>query len=135
MVHVPFALKPAIEELQCLEFAGAIKRLPTSNWAAQIVPLPKMDCQIHIYGDYKGKINLVLDVEQYPLPKPQELFSTLAGGQRFTKLDLQQAYCQLKLTKSLSPSTLTEYTWLPFSVALAPALFSKTMETILLDIS
>ena len=31
-------------------------------------------------------------MEHYPLPKVQDLFSTLAGGTLFTMLDMSQAY-------------------------------------------
>ena len=79
-----------------------------------------------------------MDVEQYPLPRPQDLFATLAGGQKFSKLDLRQAYFQLPLDeasrKYVTVNThrgLYEYTRLPFGVASAPALFQKTMDTIL----
>ena len=46
-------------------------------------------------GDYKVTVNQVLMVEEYPLPTPEKLFSTLAGGKIFSKLDLSQAYLQL----------------------------------------
>ena len=42
-------------------------------------------------------INQALAVDQYPLPKPEELFATLTGGKVFTKLDLLQAYLLLQL--------------------------------------
>ena len=45
----------------------------------------------------KPVLNPVLDVDQYPLPKPEEIFATLAGGQSFTTLDLSHAYNQLIL--------------------------------------
>ena len=83
-------------------------------------------------------INPVLDVEQYPLPKPQDLFATLSGGEKFTKLDLQQAYLQLQLEeesrKYVTINThrgLFEYTRMPFGVASAPALFQRVMDSIL----
>ena len=38
-----------------------------------------------------------LEVDQYPLPKPEELFASLSGGKKFTKLDLSQAYQQIVL--------------------------------------
>ena len=36
-------------------------------------------------------------MDQYPLPKVDDLLATLAGGKHFTKLDLKQAYLQLEL--------------------------------------
>ena len=51
----------------------------------------KKDGSVRICGDCKMTINQVLDVDQYPLPTPDDLFATLAGGQKFTKLDLAQA--------------------------------------------
>lgn len=40
-------------------------------------------------------VNPVLTPEQYPLPRIEDLFSGLAGGQRFSKIDLCQAYLQM----------------------------------------
>ena len=44
-----------------------------------------------IYGDYKVAVNPVLVVNKYPLPKLDDLMAQLAGGQKFSKLDLSQA--------------------------------------------
>ena len=67
---VPFALKTAVEqELDRLESAGIIQSVPTSEWAAPIVVVPKKDGQIRLCGDYKVTCNPDLDVEQYPLPQ------------------------------------------------------------------
>ena len=136
---IPYAIKPAVDqELDRLESSGVIRPVPTSEWAAPIVPVPKKDGKIRICGDFKVTINPVLDVEQYPLPKPQDLFATLAGGEKFTKLDLQSAYLQLELEeesrKFVTINThrgLFEYTRLPFGVSSAPALFQRVMDSIL----
>ena len=40
-------------------------------------------------------VNQASEAEQYPLPKPEGLFTSLAGGKTFTKLDLFHAYQQL----------------------------------------
>ena len=125
---VPFALKEPIEqELDRLEASGIIKKVTHSEWAAPIVAVP---CKV--------TINSSLDVDQYPLPKPDDLFATLAGGKKFTKLDLSQAYQQLLLDdeskKIVTINThrgLYQYTRLPFGVASAPAMFQKFMDTIL----
>lgn len=34
------------------------------------------------------KINVVLKTDQYPLPKPEEIFAMLVGDSKFTELDL-----------------------------------------------
>ena len=82
-------------------------------------------------------INPVLETEQYPLPKPEELFATLAGGMKFTKLDLTQAYTQVLLDDTsagyVSINThqgLYKYKRLPYGVASSPAIFQRLMENI-----
>ena len=136
---VPFAIKPAIEqELDRLEASGAMVKVMHSDWAAPIVPVPKKDGKFRICGDYKVTINQALDVNQYPLPKPDDLFATLADGKKFTKLDLSQAYQQLELDEDSSQYVtvnthrgLYRFTRLPFGVASAPALFQQLMDTML----
>ena len=90
---VPFAVKAAIDyELDQLEASDIVTH---SDWAAPIVPVPKKNGRFRICGDYKVTINQAFEVDPYPLPKPEDLFATLAGGKKFTKLDLSQAYQQL----------------------------------------
>ena len=79
-----------------------------------------------------------VDVDQYPLPKLDDHFATLAGGKKFTKLDLSQAYQQLELDEDSSQYVtvnthrgLYRFTRLPFGVASAPALFQQLMDTML----
>ena len=97
---VPFALKEAIEKkLNRLEQNGIIKKITYSPWAAPIVPVPKGDGHIRLCGDYKVTINPMLEIDQYPLPKPDDIFATLAGGKYFSKIDLTHAYQQLKLSE------------------------------------
>ena len=75
--------------------------------AAPIVSVTKKDGTFPICSDYKVTVNedkkvtvnQALEVDQYPLPQPEHLFATLAGGKKFTELDLSQAYQQLRLDK------------------------------------
>ena len=76
------------QELNRLEREGVLKRVNHSQWAAPIVTVPKKDGTVCICGDYTVTVNPVLDVDQYPLPRPEDLFATLAGGKFFSTLDL-----------------------------------------------
>ena len=136
---VPFSLKEAVEkELDRLEEAQVIQKVPHSQLAAPIVPVPKANGKLRLCGDYKVTINPFLEVEQYPLPKPDELFATLAGGKKFTKIDLTNAYQQMALDEDSSTLVtinthrgLYQYTRLPFGVASAPTIFQRVMDTVL----
>ena len=128
---VPFALKETIEkELDRLEAKGILEKVTHSEWAAPVVPVPKAEGQIRLCGDYKVTINPVLEVDQYPLPKPDNIFATLATGKYFSKIDLTHAYQQMKLKEDshhlVTINThrgLFRYTRLPFGVASAPSIF------------
>ena len=78
---VPFALRDSIEaELACLDDTHIISKVSHSDWAAPIVAVPKKDGKLRLCGDYKVTINPILEVDQYPLPKSDDLFATLSGG-------------------------------------------------------
>ena len=136
---VPLALKPKVEsELDRLTESGVLEKVPYSEWAAPVVVVPKRDGGVRLCGDYKVTVNPVLDIDQYPIPNPDDIFASLAGGQLFTTLDLSHAYNQLLLDedsrKCVTINThkgLYQYTRLPFGIASAPAVFQRTMDTIL----
>ena len=136
---MPFAIKEAVgREIDRLEEIGVLERVEFSRWATPIIPVPKSDGTFRLCGDYKVTLNAFLEVDQHPLPKPEEIFASLARGQRFTTLDLSQAYQQLVLDKAskelVTVSThqgLYRYMRLPFGVASAPAIFQHTMDQVL----
>ena len=137
--NVPFAIKDAVgEEIDRLEKAGILEKVNHSDWATPIVPVLKKDGKFRICGDYKVTLNPALEIDQHPLPRPEESFATLAGGQKFTTLDLSQAYQQVLLEESSrelvtinTHKGLYRYTRLPFGVASAPAIFQRTMDVLL----
>ena len=137
--QVPFALKSVVEdELDRLEKMGVMEKVNFIEWATPVVVVPKKDGRVRLCGDYKVTLNPSLDVDQYPLPRSEDLFATLAGGKHFSVLDLSNAYQQLLLEeasrKFVTINThrgLYRYTRLPFGIASAPAIFQKTMDTIL----
>ena len=124
---VPYALKSAIDDR--LEREGILEKVTQCEWATPIVAVPNPDWSVRLCG---VTVNQSLSVDQYPLLKSDDLFDALAGGRRFTKLDLSQAYLQLPLDpKSMKYSTINthrglyQFTRLPFGIASAPAMFQK----------
>lgn len=136
---LPYALKDKVEkQLQERVKAGILKPIEYSDWASPIVAVRKSLNDVRICGDYKVAVNSALDTKQYPLPKIEELFHELNGGERFSKLDLKDAYHQLPLSESSKKYTvinthkgLYEYQRLPFGIASAPAIFQQVMEKVL----
>lgn len=140
--RVPFPLlQPVERELDRMVTDGILLKVDTSDWATPIVPVPKSQGEVRICGDYKITVNMGLLIDEYPLPTVNELFSTMAGGQKFSKIDLSKAYLQMEVHPDdrclLTLNThkgLFQPTRLMFGVANAPAKFQKFMEGVLRDI-
>uniref|UniRef100_A0AAV2IUS0 ribonuclease H n=1 Tax=Knipowitschia caucasica TaxID=637954 RepID=A0AAV2IUS0_KNICA len=79
------------------------------------VPVLKPDGGARICGDYKLTVNPVSKLEQYPIPRLEDLFEKLTGGEKFSKLDLSHAYQQVSLDETSKP----------------PAIFQRMMEGLL----
>ncbi|XP_039396848.1 uncharacterized protein K02A2.6-like, partial [Mauremys reevesii] len=76
------------------------------------------------------------------LPRIDDLFAGLAGGQKFSKIDLSQAYLQMhvdeksqELLTIVTHKGLYRYCRLPFGITSAPALFQRAMDQILCGLS
>ncbi|XP_040195388.1 uncharacterized protein K02A2.6-like, partial [Rana temporaria] len=139
---VPFALRAGVEaELSRLEEQGVISKVEHSEWASPVVPVKKSNGDLRICGDFRMALNSQLEIDQYPLPRVDDIFASLAGGQKFTKLDLKQAYLQFEVhpssRKFLTINThkgLYQYNRMVFGVASAPAIWQRKMDEILADI-
>jgi len=59
-----------------------------AEWAAPILTVPKPNSKFQFCGDYKVTVNEALEVNQYLLPKPDNLFTMLTGGEKFLALHL-----------------------------------------------
>ena len=106
---VPLALREAVgQELDRLESRGILQKIPYSEWAAPIVVVPKPGGKLRLCGDYKVTVNQALEPDKYPLPKPEDLFTVLTGGDKFSKLDLREAYMQMELEVNMLQSTPTK---------------------------
>ena len=139
---LPYALKDRVKkELERLQKVGVISPVQFSDWAAPIVPVVKSDGGIRICGDYSVTVNAVSKLDSYPLPRVEDLFTAMSGGKLFTKLDLSHAYQQLlldaesrKYTTINTTKGLFQYQRLPFGVSSAPAIFQRTMDSLLQDL-
>ena len=77
-------------------------------------------------------------VDQQPIPHLSDLFTVLVGGQKFSKLDLSDAYNQLELDSESQKylvinmhKGLFKFLRLPFGVSSAPAIFQRVMNKVL----
>ena len=139
---LPYALKDRVEKkLEQLQKVGVISPVQFSDWAAPIVPVVKSDGGIRICGDYSVTVNAVSKLDSYPLPRVEDLFTAMSGGKLFTKLDLSHAYQQLlldaesrKYTTINTTKGLFQYQRLTFGVSSAPAIFQRTMDSLLQDL-
>jgi len=137
---VPYSMREGIEaELNKLVAEGTLVPVEHSDWAAPIVPVLKPDGKtVRICGDFRLTVNPVSKLDQYPIPKIEDLFATLERGEKFTKLDLSQAYQQLTLDDSSQKYVvinthkgLFKYTRMPYGISSAPGIFQRTMEVLL----
>ena len=83
-------------------------------------------------------VNPYLEVNKYLLPHPEEIFTALNRGEKYTKLDLSEAYLHISLeeeSKNLVVINihkgLYRFTGLPYGVVSTPSVFQQIMDQIL----
>ena len=82
---VALARKPEIERgLDQLESDGNKKRVTCSEWASLIVTSIRKDGEVRICGDFNVTINPQLVVDEYPLPRIEEIYANLSAGQQLS---------------------------------------------------
>lgn len=137
---VPYSIKVKVEEeLTRLVAEGILEPVTFSDWAAPIAAIRKSDKQsVRICGDYKMSVNPVFKLDRYPIPRVEDLFATLSGGESFSKIDLSQAYNQVLLDEDSKQYTvinthkgLFRYNRLPFGINSAPGIFQRVMKGLL----
>ena len=136
---VPLAYRSRVDaELDKQVELGLWEAVPDSRWAAPMVVVPKADGSLRLCGDYRLTVNKAARIHQYPLPRVEELLTKLAGCSVFSKVDLKSAYHQLVLDEQSreyltlnTPRGLMRPTRLSFGYASAPALFQRTLDTLL----
>ena len=136
---LPYALRDRVGlELDRLEQDGILTKVSHSDWATPVVPIPKKDGSIRVCGDFKVTVKPQLKVDQYPLPRIDDIFASLGGGKHFSKIDLRSAYLQMEMDDE-SKTLLTLNTHkglyrlnrLAFGIASAPAMWQRVMDQLL----
>ena len=86
-------------------------------------------------------LNSQLEIHRHPIPRPEDLMQKLGGGCSFTKIDLADAYNQVKLApesqRRLALSThrgILLQTRLPFGITSAPGYFQSIMDQLTSDL-
>ncbi|XP_048485025.1 uncharacterized protein K02A2.6-like [Plutella xylostella] len=133
---MPLALRQPVErELDRLQREDVIYKVERSDYGTPIVPVIKSNGSIRICGDYKVTINPLLKDYHYPLPRIEDLFATLGGGEQYTKLDLSNAFQQCLLHEDSQAMTAITthvgtfvYKRVPFGIKCIPENFQKIME-------
>ena len=98
----------------------------------------KTNGQVRLCGDFRTTVNMATNTQTHPIPKIEDIYSTLSGGSVFSKLDCSNAYLQYplhvdsrKYTTINTSAGLFRYTRLPFGVSSPPAIFQRVMDSML----
>ena len=136
---MPFAIRQKVEtEIDRQVAEGILEPVKFSEWATPVVPILKKDGTVRLCGDYKITVNRATETDTYPLPRIEDMLTSVAGSSIFSTLDLAHAYQQVMLDdEAQQMTTITTHKGLyrvkrlPFGVASAPSMFQRIMESIL----
>ena len=133
---VPLTIREKVEaERKRMVATSDIKPVCFSEWASPIFPVLKRNGQVRICGDFKQTVKPVLQIDKYPFPNINDLYSKVSGGRHFTLLDLSDAYLQVPLDEESQKLTtinmhkgLFMYTRLCFGIASSPGVFQRIID-------
>ena len=125
----------SLAELRTLEeyindaLAKGLIRESKSSARALILFVPKKDGTLRLCVDYRG-LNEMTVKNRHPLPLISELLDRLNGSKVFSKIDLKNAYYQIRIREGDEWMTAFctryghfEYLVMPFRLTNAPATF------------
>ncbi|UYV84559.1 K02A2.6-like [Cordylochernes scorpioides] len=119
-VRIKFNLKKDVtpNEIIRLVNSGILEPIVHANWAAPIVPLLKEDVSVKICDDFKCTAIKAIELDKYPLPSIDEIFSKLSTSTVLSTLDLSH-----RLTYKL-----------PYGVSVTPNKFQSVFEGLFADL-
>ena len=145
---VPFALRDDLSKAYEQGIAkGVWKPVQFNDYGSPVVPHRKnhvpgtLKPKLRVCGDYSVGINDQLEMHRQPIPLPEDLMQKLGGGYYYTKIDLADAYNQIKLApesqRRLALNThqgVLLQLRLPFGIKSAPGYFQEIMEKLTNDL-
>ena len=139
----PYRLSPEQKEvlhakLKAFKEKGWIQP-SDSEWATVALVVPKKDLTWRVCIDYRD-LNAISEMDAYPLPRIEDLFTKLSRAQWFTKVDLKSGFHQIPMSEEsvkftafrigipLDGCSHYEWTVMPMGLSTAPASFQRWME-------
>jgi len=68
------------QEIERQVAEGVIEPVQFSEWATPVVPVLKKNGSIRLCRDYKVTVNRATEADTYPLPKIDEMLTSVSGG-------------------------------------------------------
>ena len=141
---IPYVLREAVnKEIDSLIEQGIVEPVEQIDWATNLVVVVKLDGKsVRLCGNYKNTINPVMKVPEFPIPRIQDIYDSLSGGEIFSTLDLRQGYYQFPVAEEdqlnatvNTPRGLLKFKRLPYGVASGPPEFGERIIQILSGLS
>ncbi|OMJ08242.1 Retrovirus-related Pol polyprotein from transposon [Smittium culicis] len=110
-----------------------------SPYLFPMVVMNKRENKKRLWFEYR-KLNQIKKKDSYPLPHIDELLSVLGGAKYYSTLDALSGFWKIPLSYQTKEKTafspgpglgFYQFTVLPFGLTNTPAVFQRTMETIL----
>ncbi|GBN84323.1 Transposon Ty3-I Gag-Pol polyprotein [Araneus ventricosus] len=137
--NIPLAMRKKVDvAIGKLLDQGVLEPISNPKWSTPIVPIIKQSGKIRLCADYKVTINKAMKNHPFPIPSVNYILANLADGKFFAKIDLAQAYLQLRVDDaSAEAETIVTYreafkvNRVQFGVNVAPGLFQNFIEDLL----
>ncbi|GBO18362.1 Uncharacterized protein K02A2.6, partial [Araneus ventricosus] len=137
--NIPLAMRKKVDvAIDKLLDQSVLEPISNPKWCTPIVPIIKQSGEIRFCADYKVTINKAMKSHPYPIPSVNHILANLADGKFFAKIDLAQAYLQLRVDDaSAEAQTIVTHRGafkvnrLQFGVNVAPGLFQNFIEDLL----
>ncbi|GJQ65691.1 hypothetical protein Trydic_g7777 [Trypoxylus dichotomus] len=80
-----------------LESLDITTKVIYTEWSTRIVSMMKKNRDIWLCAHYKSTINPMIQNDNYPIPKIEDIFAKMNGGKYFCTLDVSQAYLHIEV--------------------------------------